>query len=65
MLTSVSYITDNFNNQNWELGENYSGLDFEDYIHKILANELKPYYKDELRIIKTVRTRDDGIDVVS
>lgn len=62
MLTSVSCITDNFNNQIWNL-ENYGAFNFEDYIHTILANELKPYYAHGLRIIKTAKTRDDGIDI--
>ena len=62
MLTSVNYITENFNNQIWNLG-NYNGYDFEDYIHNVFANELKPYYLYGLRITKTTRTRDDGIDI--
>lgn len=62
MLTSVSYITENFNNQIWEIGEQ-SGQIFEEYIHSILVNELKAYYRDNLRIIKTMQTRDDGIDI--
>ena len=62
MLTTVSYITENFNNQFWNF-EDCSGQDFEDYIYTILAKELEPYYKDDLRIVKTSRTRDDGIDI--
>lgn len=62
MLTSVKYITENFNNQIWNLG-NHNGYDFEDYIHNVFANELKPYYAYGLRIAKTTRTRDDGIDI--
>lgn len=62
MLTSIEYITENFNNQFWELGNNL-GNEFEEYIHSILAKELRPYYKDGLRITKTSRTRDDGIDI--
>lgn len=44
------------------MGDNL-GNAFEEYIHSILAKELKPYYKDGLRITKTSRTRDDGIDI--
>lgn len=62
MLTAVNYVTDNFNNQIWDF-EDSTGQVFEDYIHTIIANELKPYYKNNLRVIKTSRTRDDGIDI--
>lgn len=62
MLTTVGYVTENFNNKIWNFEDN-TGQDFEDYIYSILAKELEPYYKDNLRIIKTSRTRDDGIDI--
>lgn len=62
MLTAVKYVTENFNNQIWNF-EDSTGHVFEDYIYTIIVNELKPYYKNNLRIIKTSRTRDDGIDI--
>lgn len=62
MLTSVSYITENYNSQIWEIGDQ-SGQIFEEYVHEIIANELSQYYRDNLRIIKTTQTRDDGIDI--
>lgn len=62
MLTPVGYITENFNSQVWDFNDR-SGQDFEDYIHTILANELDFYYKNDLRIVKTLHTRDDGIDL--
>ncbi len=62
MLTSVKYITDNLNNEFWDLQE-YGGFNFEEYIYTILVNDLKPYYESGLRIVKTPNTRDDGIDI--
>lgn len=62
MLTSVNYVTENFNNQIWDF-QDPTGFVFEDYIRTIVENELKPYYKNNLRVVKTTRTRDDGIDI--
>lgn len=62
MLTTVNYVTENFNNQIWDF-EDSTGYVFEDYIYTIITNELKPYYRSNLRVVKTSRTRDDGIDI--
>lgn len=62
MLTTVNHVTKNFNDQIWNF-EDCTGQVFEDYIYSIIANEMKPYYKNDLRVIKTSRTRDDGIDI--
>lgn len=62
MLTTVKHVTKNFNDQIWDF-EDSTGYVFEDYIYTIIANDMKPYYKNNLRVIKTTRTRDDGIDI--
>lgn len=62
MLSTVKYLTKNFNNQIWDFEDN-TGYIFEDYIYTIVKSELEPYYKSDLRIVKTSRTRDDGIDI--
>lgn len=62
MLTTVNHVTEDFNNQIWDFGDS-TGQIFEDYIHTIIASEMKPYYKNNLRVIKTSHSRDDGIDI--
>ena len=62
MLSSVTYITENYNDQYWSLEDN-TGFDFEDYLHGVFSTLLKPYYKSGLRITHTSKTRDDGIDI--
>jgi len=62
MLTTVNHVTEDFNDQIWDF-EDSTGQVFEDYIHAIIANEMKPYYKNDMRITKTAHTRDDGMDI--
>jgi len=41
MLTTVNHVTEDFNDQIWDF-EDSTGQVFEDYIHAIIANEMKP-----------------------
>lgn len=62
MLGPVSYVTNEINNQEWNL--DMSGLDFEDYIADVIGYALRPYYPLGLTIERAPRTRDNGKDLI-
>lgn len=63
MYKQVKYITQNINNQQWELGKDI-GHGFEDYIYKVITKKLSKRFSDQINIIRTPATGDGGRDII-
>ena len=63
MLGTISYITNNINEQPWFL-DDCCGLKFEDHIFNVICHALEPLFEKGIYIYRTPRTRDDGKDII-
>lgn len=62
MLSSIQYITDNFEKEPLDL--NMSGFDFENLLYDLISYDLRESYNSGVKITKTEPTRDGGVDII-
>lgn len=63
MITSITHITPNINNQEWEIDKE-SGHQFEDYIYKVVVKSLNATFSKDINVQQTEATRDGGKDII-
>lgn len=63
MISTVTHIPFNINNQDWNLGKDL-GHGFEDYIYKIIVKILQTTFSPDIQVYQTEPTRDGGRDII-
>lgn len=63
MISTVTHIPFNINNQDWNLGKDL-GHGFEDYIYKVIVKVLRATFSPDIKVYQTEPTRDGGRDII-
>lgn len=63
MISTVTHIPFNINNQDWSLDKDL-GHGFEDYIYKIIVKILQTTFSPNIQVYQTEPTRDGGRDII-
>lgn len=63
MISTVTHIPFNINNQNWNLGMDL-GHGFENYIYRVIAKFLQVTFSSDITVYQTEPVRDGGRDII-